>query len=284
MCNCHANYEDFALIRRLRDRGIPVDEYQFARMQAACAGLEILEDAGLPSTVFALSSGGAGCRLSVVISNESKRPLAPAHIGFEGPDWATGMSLLPDPHKGYPAQRGNAHRRVRDNGGCVVDYSSARNFYVFPTHTPMVDPRNEVLNHRLGRGRFLYPGEFLEGCLLAVGQTPIPPEYRDRDRLTMRLTLFDHRGHFHRATFHPMVQRSRQQELRLAEFASPDETWIRDKRAAAAARLRDDVKPNLGQEEEVDPSCVSAAAGDEDRSTASLVLARRLRPMQGLEI
>jgi hypothetical protein len=261
MCNCHANYQDFALVRRLRDRGIPVDEYEFARMQAACAGLVILEDAGLPSTVFDLSSGGAGYRLSVVISNQSKRPLAPAHIGFEGPDWATGMSLLPDPHKEYPARRGNAHRRVRDNGGCVVDYSSARNFYVFPTQTPMVDPRNEVLNHRLGRGRFLYPGESWEGCLLAVGQQSIPSEYRDRDRLKMRLTLFDQRGHFHKATFHPIVQRSRQDERRLAEFVSRDETCIRDKPAAAAARLRDDVKPNLGQEEDVDPNCVSAAAG-----------------------
>ncbi len=46
MCNCYANYADFALVRRLRDRGIPVDEYEFARMRAASAGLEIFQDAG----------------------------------------------------------------------------------------------------------------------------------------------------------------------------------------------------------------------------------------------
>jgi hypothetical protein len=208
MCNCRANSEDFALARRLRDRGIPVDEYEVERMQAACAGLQILEDRSLPSTVFDLSSGGAGCLLSVVISNESRRPLAPAHIGFEGLDWGT-MSLLPDPHKEYPASRGNKHRRVRDNSGCLVDYSSARNFYVFPIQPVMTYPRDEVLNHRIARSCFLYPGESLEGWLLAVGEEPIPPEYGNRDRLKMRLTLFDQRGHVHRATFHPMVQRGR---------------------------------------------------------------------------
>ena len=254
MCNCHANYEDFALVRRLRDRGIPVDEQEFERMQSACAGLQISEDAGPLSTVFCLSSGGAGCRLSVVISNESKRPLAPAHIGLEGPDGEMRMSLLPDPHKEYPARRGNTHRRVQDNSGCFVDYSSARNFYVFPTQTPMPYPRDEVLNHRIGRNCFLYPGECWEGWLLAVGEKPIPPEYRDRDRLKIRLTLFDQRGHFRGATFHPMVQRSRQEERRMAEIVSQNETWIREKRAAAASRLRDDVKPNLGQEEEIDPT------------------------------
>jgi hypothetical protein len=257
MCNYRANYKDFALASRLRDRGIPPDDYEFERMRAACAGLQILEDAGPPSTVFDLSSGGAGYRLSVVISNQSTRPLAPAHIVFEGPDWEIGMSLLPDPHKEYPARRGHAHRRVRDHSGCIVDYSSARNFYVFPTHTPMVYPRDEVLNPRIARSCFLYPGESLEGWLLAVGEKPIPPEYRDRDRVEMRLTLFDQRGHFHRAIFHPMVQRSRQEQQRLAEFASGDQTRIQEHRATAAARLREDPQPSLGQEKKIAPSCVS---------------------------
>ena len=223
MCNCRANYQEFALARRLRARGIPVDEYEFERMKAACAGLEILEDAGPPSTVFDLSSGGTGCILSVVISNGSKRPLAPARIGFEGPDWET-MSLLPDPHKEYPARRGTTHRRVRDNSGRIVDYSNARNFYVFPTRTPMAYPRGEVLNPRIARRCFVYPGESLEGWLLAVGEKPIPPEYRDRDRVKMRLTLFDQRGQFRPAIFHPMVERSRQGQQRLAELAPQDQT------------------------------------------------------------
>jgi len=46
MCNCRANYKDVALALRPRDRGIAVDELEFARIQATCAGLEILEDAG----------------------------------------------------------------------------------------------------------------------------------------------------------------------------------------------------------------------------------------------
>ena len=258
MCNCRTSSEDFAMARRLRDRGIPVDEHEFARMEAASAGLQILEDRSLPSTVFDLSSGGAGCILNVVISNESRRPLAPAHIRFECEDWET-MSLLPDPHKQYPAaQRGKAHRRVRDNSGHFVDYSSARNFYVFPTRTVMTYPRHEVLNHQIARGCFLYPGEPLEGWLLAVAETPIPPQYGNHDRLKMRLTLFDQRGHVHRATFHPVVQRSRQKPTTPGgtRFTGSN---VDSGPAGSGSRLRDYAKLNLGKEEEIDPSCVSAA-------------------------
>jgi hypothetical protein len=236
MCKCRSNYDAFALVRRLRDRGIPVDEYRFERIQASCAGLDILQDG--PASVFDLSSGGVGCELYVVILNESRWPLAPEHVAFEGPDWATGMSLLPDPYKVYPAGRGNTHRRVRDNSGFFVDYSTARNAYVFPiySHPPRIFPRTDALNHQLARSCVLYPGESLEGWLLPVGQKPLPPEYRDGDRLKMRLTLFDQRGRFHRATFHLIVQRLREED-------PPDSG------AAAAACLRDDPKPNLGQTE-----------------------------------
>jgi hypothetical protein len=236
MCNCRANCDDLAVVRRLRDRGIPVDEDRFQRMQAACAGLVILQDG--PASVFDLSSGGTGCELYVVILNESRRPLVPVHIGFDGEDWATGMSLLPDPYKVYPAGRGNTHRRVRDNSGYLADYSAARNAYVFPIHShpPKIFPRADVLNHRLARSCVLYPGESSEGWLLAVGQKPMPRGHRDGDRLKMRLTLFDQRNRFHRVTFLLIVQRSRREE-------PPDSG------AAAATCLRDDPKPNLGQEE-----------------------------------
>ena len=247
MCNYRANYEDFARARRLRDRGIPLDEYELKRMEAVCLGLMILEDTSLPSTVFDLSSGGAGYILSVVISNESRRPLAPVHIGFESPDWEAGMRLLPDPYKEYPARRGNAHRRVRDNSGCLVDYSNARNFYVFRIRPLMIYPRDEVLNHRIARSCFLYPGDSLEGWLLAVGEKPIPPEYGNRDRLEMRLTLFDQRGHFYRATFRPMVQRSHQEPTTPGgvRFAGSN---MDSGPAGSGCRLRDDPQAALGQE------------------------------------
>jgi hypothetical protein len=236
MCKCDANYEELALARRLRGRGIPVDEYQLERIQAACAGLEIFEDTGLPSTVFNLSSGGAGYILNVMIANISARPLAPAHIGFEGPDWEPGITLLPDPHKEYPALRRTTHRQVRDYRGVGIDYPIARNTYFFPNDWTIGYHRSEVVNCRIGRSRLLYPGESREGWLMAAGQRPIPPEYRDRDRFTMFLTVFDHRNRFHRAPFHPVVLRSRHEEPL-------------DSGAASATRLRDDPKPNLGQEE-----------------------------------
>jgi hypothetical protein len=237
MRNCRVSCEDLALMHGFRDRGIPVDEYEFERIEAACAGLKIFEDGG-PPAVFDLLPGRAGCELYVVISNESRRPLVPVHIGFEGPDWVSGMSLLPDPRKLYPARRGNTHRRVRDDSGYFADYSTARNAYVFPIHfrPPMIYPREEVLNQRIARSCVLYPGEHLEGWVLAMGQKPMPSEYRDGDRLKMRLTLFDQRDCFYRATFHPIVRRARQQE-------PPDSG------EGAASGLRDAPRTSLGRKE-----------------------------------
>jgi len=237
MRNHHANCEDLALMRGLRNRGIPVDEFELERMKAACARLEILEDPGLPSTVFNLSCGGTGYLLNVGFENYSERPLAPTHVSFEAPDWETGMSLLADPHKQYPALRGNIRRQVRDHRGVPLDYSIVRDTYFFPNDWTVGYGREAVLNHRIARSCFLYPGEPLEGWLMVVGQKPIPLEYRDRDRFKVHLTVFDQRGRFHRATFHPMVQRSRQEE--------------RSGGASSGCRAPGDhPKPNLGQENE----------------------------------
>jgi len=253
-----ANHEDFALMRRLRDRGIPMDEYELEGIEVACRGLEICEDIDFPSTAFNLSSGGSGYELNVLIANDSERPLAPVHIGFEGPEWVNRMRLLPDPHKQYAARRGNTLRQVRDESGSSVDYSIARNTYVFPTRPRILQEREIVLNHRVSRSCILYPGDSVEGLLLAVGEEPIPLDYRDREHIKVRLTVFDQHGRFHRALFHPMVERSRQEERRWAEIGSQDQTRIRDKRAATAARL-DDLKP-LGKEKQVDVDSVLAAA------------------------
>jgi hypothetical protein len=261
MRDCQANREDYALACGLRDRGIPLDEYEFERMKAACLGLEIWENIDSPSTVFNLPSGGAGYELNVAISNHSERPLAPVHIGFEGPGWETNMRLLSDPQKVYPARQRNTRRQVRDHRGVLIDYSVARNTYCFSAYWTDGYEREAALNHRIARSGVLYPGDSVEGWLLAVGEESIPFDYRDRDRLKMRLTVFDQRGRFHRAFFHPMVQRSRQEERRLAEIVSRDERWIQENRAAGAARLREDLKSNLGQEGKNDASCVSAAAG-----------------------
>jgi hypothetical protein len=184
-----------------------------------------------------------------VIWNKSARPLAPVHIAFLVPDWEMSMSLLADPHKQYPARRSNPRLQVRDNSGDRVGYSIARDNYVFPSYPPIRHERQAVLNPRIARSFLLYPGEYVEGWLLAVGERSIPADYPDRLRIKIRLTLFDHRGRSQRAFFHPMVQRSRQEQRCSVEIASGDETWSREHRPRAAARLGQDLKPHVEREE-----------------------------------
>ena len=243
----HVSRETFLLARGLRDRGIPVDDYEFGRMEAACLGLRIEEQSGLQSKAFNLAGGGAGYVLEVVIQNESKRPLAPVHISFEGPDWERRMSLLPDPHKEYPARPRKNRRRLRNYLGAPIDYSVVRNTYFFPPDRRAGKAREEVLNHKVDRGLLVYPGEFLEGLLLVVGEQPIPSEFRDGDRIKIRLTVFDQRGRSHRAAFQPLVERPREERRWLAEISSGGETWVQDRLATVSARLPDGKAFNAGQ-------------------------------------
>jgi hypothetical protein len=244
-----ASYEDFILATQMRERGIPLDGYELDRMNTASRGLSIHPGCNGPNEAFNLRSGGAGYIFTVLISNGSDRPLYPAHIGFDVP-WDSDLRLLPDPRKEIRGQRQfrqQGHKRDAD-----IDLAIARNNYSFKDPSQSIWHRDVVINHRLGRSDPVYPGEFVEGLLLAVGVLPIPSEYQDGDRLQLHLRVFDQRGHFHGKLFSLFVRGparkisvakpSSRRSLLITQGVPADNAQHGDKKVGAAPPLR---RPNV---------------------------------------
>jgi hypothetical protein len=197
MTNRRENHEDFLHATTVHERGIPVDEYELERMKTASLGLSIEQGGYFPTEAFNLRSGQAGYSFSVLISNDSQRPLDPVHIGFDIP-WDRSLSLLPDPRKEHPGrQQFRRGRHKRDDLKLAV----LRNTYSFRDTGQSEWERDAVINHQLGRSRPVFPNESVEGLLLAVGLQRIPSEYHDGDRAEVHLMVFDQRGHYDRKPF-----------------------------------------------------------------------------------
>ena len=79
--------------------------------------------------------------------------------------------------------------------------------YSFSSGGPQGFDPNVVLNHRV-RER-INPDGVIEGFLLGVGQSPIPSSYRDRMRLSTRLSIFDELGECYETDIHFLVCRSK---------------------------------------------------------------------------
>jgi hypothetical protein len=89
------------------------------------------------------------------------------------PPWLeSGFRWLDDPWKKAPRERS----------------------YSFPKYGPEGFERECVLNHRVGRHGRLLADDCIEGFLCGVGQASIPDEYHHRQRLSIRLAVFDGRG------------------------------------------------------------------------------------------
>jgi hypothetical protein len=165
--------EEVRRLFELRSLGVPLDEDLLEEMGAACRGLEIYQ-AGtiLENAVFDLDSGGTGYMLAVAIYNGSGQILRP-----QGPR----LELA------WP----ESHFRWLENpfGKVPREYT-----YSFPPPGPAGFDRDAVLNHRLRPGSKLYPGDWLEGLLLGVGQASVPDQYLNRQGLRMRLSILDGRG------------------------------------------------------------------------------------------
>jgi hypothetical protein len=215
--------QHYALACRLRDRQIPIDEDELERMRVASLGLRIQE--GGPSFAFNLPGDGAGYVFCVDISNDARQRLSPEHIGFTELEWERSMRLLPDPRKDRPMRLPNSTRHRCEREG-ELSYLNAREIYAFPGLHWHRYAREQILNHSVGPGRFLYPSDPpLEGFLLAVGQEQIPWGYADGDRLKVRITVF-YRGGFHAAWFQPIVERSREEKRLMEKIASSDEVRV----------------------------------------------------------
>jgi hypothetical protein len=192
--------EEFALARKLRALGVFFDKDEFERRQVHTAGLSITQNAGVPSEAFDLPSGMAAYAFNVLIANDSRhKVLSPIYVAFEGPAWEFHMTLVPDPERKKPPHR--------------------RSYYVLHPRRARYE-RETVLNHLIGRRRLLAPSQVVEGFLLAVGQDPIPSGYRDFDRFTVALTLFDQTGHSHDSLFGMVVRRGPKREPTLDTYAA----------------------------------------------------------------
>lgn len=211
---------EYKLACGLRDRQIPMDGEALHRMQADSLGLVIQEDG--PGFVFNLPEGGAGYVLCAVIYNDSQRCLSPAHVVFGGLDWQLRMQLLPDPRRENPLRLYRSQRR-RGRWKDERSYCLAREVYGFPGIHSHQYTREETLNHWVGPGRLLYPGDPpLEGLLLATGQELIPRSYADGDHIKMNIRIFDQKQNSYAAWFHPMVQRSPEEKELMKKFSLLD--------------------------------------------------------------
>jgi hypothetical protein len=153
--------------------GIPLDDEVMEHLRASCRGLSVSQTGTLlENTIFDLEHGGTGYIVSIAIDNTSTKTVRIDQYRLEQPWPESGFHWLEDPRKMIPRE----------------------NTYSFPQYGPEGLERECVLNHRIGRHGRLLPGDYIEGLLCGVGQACIPKEYYHRQRLPIRLSVFDGRG------------------------------------------------------------------------------------------
>lgn len=169
-----ASPEELFRIVRIRDSGIPMDQTIIENLQASCRGLSICQTGSVLETmIFDLEHGGCGYMLSIAVHNDSDKILRVEQYRLNLPWPESHFHWLEDPRKFTPRE----------------------SWYSFPPHGPEGLSRESVLNHRIGRNGRLLPDDCIEGLLCGVGEASIPDEYHHRQRLLMRLSVFDGSGH-----------------------------------------------------------------------------------------
>jgi hypothetical protein len=186
----------------LRKLGIPLDGYALARMNPSRSGLSIYPGLDTPGEAFDLFLRTC-LILDVIISNDSDRRLAPVYVGIQLP-WATvRVTLLADPRKTFsPTSKPRSKRTALE----VRANALVQNNYAFSASTQRKFPRDAVLNHRVAKGHYIYPGGQIEGLMLAISEGTVPPEFSAGQRVPVRFTVFDHNGFSRTCVLHPVVQ------------------------------------------------------------------------------
>ena len=188
--------KEFLLFSQLRAAGIPLDEEVLEAMKAAPRGLSLFQiGTALESGTFDLIPGGTAYMLSVAICNDSNRVVWLHDFRLKIPWSEPRFNWLEDPLRKVPREF----------------------IYSFPNGGPIGFDRDVVLNHRIGREDKLYPGDCREGLLLGVGQERAPVEYRDRQRLQTRLSVFDERGNRYDLDLNLLMSREKQPQLGSAK-------------------------------------------------------------------
>jgi len=206
MCE-NTSQADLILFPKLRGAGIPLDEELVLEMAAAGRGLSLYQVC--LGRIFTLDCGATAYELGIGIRNDSSQPISPHACRMEMP-WDEDRFAWLEP----------SSRRTQ-----------VGKIYSWPGEWPRGCPTGEVLNHRLRAKARLFPGDRLEGFLLGVGDAPIPFDYRDRQRVATRLSMFDGRGNRYEANVKFRVSRSASVEQpQTAGSRRSLGDWFREKR------------------------------------------------------
>jgi len=165
----------------------------------------IIKQIPLPlyNMIFDLDSGASAYLLDAYLKSNLARPIRIEGVQIEPPWKGSSISLLED------------DPRERANGG----------FYLFPGST-LAFQGSEVLNGLLSGKLKLKPRDDPEGLIMAIDSQPIPDDVSDRDRIDVKLTVFDGAGNEFSSEFRLCVDRSavrarqRKEEMR-ASFQTP---------------------------------------------------------------
>lgn len=165
----------------------------------------VIKQVSLPlvNKVFDLESGAAAYLLDAHLISNLTRPIRIEGVQIKPPWEGSSISLLED------------DPRERANGG----------FYRFPGST-LAFQGSEVLNGLLSGRCKLKPRDDPEGLIMAIDTQPIPDDVSDRERIDVKLTVFDVAGNGFSSDFRLCVDRSairarqRKEEMRKY-FQSP---------------------------------------------------------------
>jgi hypothetical protein len=191
---------DLLRMEQLLASGIPLDEGVVSDLRASCQGLSLYQTgAVVENELFDLAFGGFGLLISVSVGNDSPGTIHISQYRLEPPWPESDFRWLEDPRKKVPRERN----------------------YSFPQYGPEGLERECVLNHRVDRQGRLLPGECIEGFLCGVGQVCIPHEYQHRQRLSLRLSVFDGRGRLSSIINNVIVNRRIKSDFSIQRFHLP---------------------------------------------------------------
>ena len=193
--------EKARLARYLNENGCPVQLE--SSDQVVPPGL-VIKQVLLPlmNMVFDLESGASAYLLNAYLKSNLVRPIRIEGVQIKPPWEGSSISLLED------------DPRERANGG----------FYLFPG-TTLGFQGSEVLNGLLLGKCKLKPRDDPEGLIMAIDTQPIPDDVSDRDRIIVKLTVFDGAGNEFSSELRLCVDRTvrgrqRKEEMR-ASFQPP---------------------------------------------------------------
>lgn len=170
---------DFEIAEDLQRRGIPLHEDALNRERRHFGGLCLYQSGSIvESQIFDLWCG-MGVVLSLALESDAIENIRIAEYRLEFPWFEGQFGWMQDPLT-----------------MCPREFS-----YAFPKPSLLVFERHAVLNHRVGLHGLLRPGGRLDGLLLGVGQSRIPEQIQNRQKLEVQLRVFDSRGRDYAATF-----------------------------------------------------------------------------------